>query len=92
MESGANAWVAWTPGEAHNHFMSVVVRNPEIMGGEPVFAGTRVPITTLTDYLEAGDSIDVFLDHFPSVTRDQAIAFLEEARISLSAAAVVAAE
>jgi uncharacterized protein (DUF433 family) len=54
--------------------MSVVVRNPEIMGGEPVFAGTRVPIKTLTDYLEAGDSIDVFLDHFPSVSRELAIA------------------
>jgi uncharacterized protein (DUF433 family) len=74
--------------------MSVVVIDPEIMGGEPVFAGTRVPIKTLTDYLEGGDSIDVFLDHFPSVSREQAIAFLEEARERRCAAAerVVAAE
>ena len=74
--------------------MRVVVRNPEIMGGEPVFAGTRVPIKTLTDYLEGGDSIDVFVDHFPSVSRDQAIAFLEVARERLCAAVdlVVAAE
>ena len=64
------------------------------MGGEPVFAGTRVPIKTLTDYLEAGDSIDVFLDHFPSVSRELAIAFLEEARERLSAEAqpIAAAE
>jgi uncharacterized protein (DUF433 family) len=50
------------------------------MGGTPVFAGTRVPVQTLLDYLEAGDSIDEFLEGFPSVTRDQVIAFLEEAK------------
>ena len=58
----------------------VVSRNPEIMGGTPVFAGTRVPVQTLLDYLEAGDSIDEFLDGFPSVTREQVIAFLEQAK------------
>jgi uncharacterized protein (DUF433 family) len=47
---------------------------PDIMGGIPVFAGTRVPIKTLLDYLEAGDSLNIFLDHFPSVSREQAIA------------------
>jgi uncharacterized protein (DUF433 family) len=50
------------------------------MGGAPVFAGTRVPVQTLLDYLEAGDSIDEFLKGFPSVTREQVIAFLEQAK------------
>ncbi len=56
------------------------------MGGTPVFAGTRVPVQTLLDYLEAGDSIDEFLDGFPSVRRDQVIGFLEQAKDSLIAA------
>jgi uncharacterized protein (DUF433 family) len=50
--------------------------NPEVMGGAPVFPGTRVPVQTLLDYLEAGDSIDEFLEGFPSVSRDQVVAFL----------------
>jgi uncharacterized protein (DUF433 family) len=50
------------------------------MGGAPVFAGTRVPVQTLLDYLEAGDSIGEFLEGFPSVTRKQVIAFLEDAK------------
>lgn len=50
------------------------------MGGTPVFFGTRVPVQTLLDYLEAGESIDHFLAGFPSVTREQVIAFLEEAK------------
>ncbi len=54
----------------------LVVRDPDILNGEPVFAGTRVPVKTLTDYLEAGDSIDEFLDDFPSVERDQVVRFL----------------
>ncbi len=59
---------------------SVVLRDPEIMGGTPVFRGTRVPVQTLLDYIEAGDSIDQFLEGFPTVTRDQVIGFLEEAK------------
>ena len=55
----------------------VISRNPDVMGGTPVFAGTRVPVQTLLDYLEAGDSIDEFLDGFPSVTREQVIAFVQ---------------
>jgi uncharacterized protein (DUF433 family) len=51
--------------------------DPDILGGTPVFIGTRVPIKTLFDYLEAGDSVDEFLDHFPSVRRDQAISAIE---------------
>lgn len=59
---------------------AVITRDPEVMGGTPVFAGTRVPIQTLLDYLEAGESIDEFLRGFPSVSRSQVIAFLEEAK------------
>jgi uncharacterized protein (DUF433 family) len=55
------------------------------MGGAPVFSGTRVPVQTLLDYLEAGESIDDFLEGFPSVTRDQVVAFLEEAKDRLVA-------
>jgi uncharacterized protein (DUF433 family) len=53
---------------------NVIHCDPDIMGGIPVFVGTRVPIRTLLDYLEAGDSLDIFLDHFPSVSCEQAIA------------------
>ncbi len=58
----------------------VVHSDPEIMSGTPVFVGTRVPVQTLLDYLEAGESIDDFLGGFPSVTREHVIAFLEEAK------------
>jgi uncharacterized protein (DUF433 family) len=68
----------------------VVHSDPEIMGGTPVFYGTRVPFSTLFDYLEAGDPLDVFLDHFPSVTRSQAVAALELARSLLESRAVAA--
>ena len=59
---------------------AVVSRDPEVMGGAPVFPGTRVPVQTLLDYIEAGETIDDFLEGFPSVTRSQVIAFLEEAK------------
>ena len=58
----------------------VVCCSPEVMGGTAVFYGTRVPVQTLLDYIEAGDTIDDFLEGFPSVTREQVIAFLEEAK------------
>ena len=58
----------------------IVSRSPDVMGGTPVFCGTRVPVQTLLDYLEAGESIDDFLAGFPSVSREQVIAFLEEAK------------
>jgi uncharacterized protein (DUF433 family) len=57
----------------------IISTSPDIMGGTPVFAGTRVPVQTLLDYLKAGESIDDFLDGFPTVTKDQVIALLEEA-------------
>jgi uncharacterized protein (DUF433 family) len=59
---------------------SIVSQDPEILGGEPVFTGTRVPVKSLFDHLEAGDSIEEFLKGFPSVKREQVIALLEEAR------------
>ncbi|MBE9111130.1 DUF433 domain-containing protein [Nodosilinea sp. LEGE 07298] len=58
---------------------SVVSMSPEVMGGTPVFAGTRVPLETLFDYLKAGESIDDFLEGFPTVTREQVVGLLEEA-------------
>ncbi|MEI9885165.1 MAG: DUF433 domain-containing protein [Rhizomicrobium sp.] len=59
---------------------SVVSIDLDVMGGTPVFAGTRVPVQHLLDYLEGGDTLDTFLDGFPSVSREQAVAFLEEAK------------
>jgi uncharacterized protein (DUF433 family) len=62
---------------------SVIHCDPEILGGTPVFVGTRVPVQSLFDHLEAGDSIDDFLEGFPSVRHDQVIAVLEESRKEL---------
>jgi uncharacterized protein (DUF433 family) len=59
---------------------SVLVKNPDILGGVPVFAGTRVPFQALLDYLEGGQTLDEFLADFPTVTRGTAIAALEEAK------------
>jgi uncharacterized protein (DUF433 family) len=61
----------------------IVMISPEIMSGMPVFYGTRVPIQNLLDYLKAGDSIDDFLDGFPTVSREQVIAFLDEAEAKM---------
>ena len=66
---------------------SVIHSDPEILGGTPVFCGTRVPVKNLIDYLAAGDSLDRFLDDFPSVRREQAIAALELAGDLLTAGA-----
>lgn len=57
----------------------IITSSPDVMGGTPVFAGTRVPVQTLLDYLKAGESIGDFLAGFPTVTKEQVIAFLEEA-------------
>ncbi len=57
---------------------AVVHSDPEILGGTPVFVGTRVPVKALLDYLEGGHRLDDFLDDFPTVTREQAVAALEE--------------
>ena len=58
---------------------------PEILGGTPVFTGTRVPVQHLLDYIEGGDTLDDFLEGFPTVSREQAIAFLEMAKDALLA-------
>jgi uncharacterized protein (DUF433 family) len=64
----------------HNN---VVHCDPEIHSGTPVFMGTRVPVQTLLEYIEGGYNLDEFLDHFPSVRREQAVTFLEQAAQSL---------
>lgn len=64
---------------------NIIVSNPAILSGEPVFRGTRVPFKSLTDYLEHGRTLDQFLEDFPGITREAAIAALEEARSSLCA-------
>jgi uncharacterized protein (DUF433 family) len=66
---------------------AVVCRSPDVMGGTPVFCGTRVPVQTMLDYLPAGDSINEFLAGFPSVSREQVVAFLEAATERLVEAA-----
>ncbi|HEX3069607.1 MAG TPA: DUF433 domain-containing protein [Thermoanaerobaculia bacterium] len=63
----------------------IVHSDPEILGGTPVFVGTRVPVQALLDFLEGGDTIEEFFDNYPGVTREQAIAFLEEAGQALVA-------
>ena len=63
---------------------SPIDRNPDILGGTPVFAGTRVPVRILMEHLEAGDRLDDFLDDYPSVSRDQAVALLVEAKVMLA--------
>ena len=65
----------------------LITSTPDILGGTPVFSGTRVPVQTLIEYLEGGHSIDEFLDGFPSVSREQVIAFLEEAKARMLAIA-----
>jgi len=64
----------------------LITSDPEILSGTPVFSGTRVPVKNLTDCLEAGDSIDEFMEDFPTVSRAQIVGFLEEARAQLTAA------
>lgn len=64
---------------------TVIHRDPEILGGTPVFVGTRVPVQTFIDYLEAGHPLSEFLDDFPSVSHEQAVAVLEQAKSALLA-------
>ncbi len=68
-------------------FGQVIHRDPDILGGTPVFVGTRVPVQSLFDYLEGGETLDQFLQQFPSVRREQALAALDLARDSLLAGA-----
>jgi uncharacterized protein (DUF433 family) len=66
---------------------ALITSSPDVLGGTPVFAGTRVPVQTLIEYLEGGETIDDFLQGFPTVTRDQVIAFLDEAKARILAKA-----
>lgn len=66
----------------------IISCSADILGGTPVFAGTRVPVQTLLDYLEGGDSIDDFLEGFPTVSREQIVGFLKEARDRMVASAM----
>lgn len=59
--------------------IDIVHSDPEILGGTPVFVGTRVPVRILLDYLEGGEPLEEFLENYPSVSREQAVGFLEEA-------------
>ena len=68
----------------------LITTSPERLSGTPVFAGTRVPVQTLIDYLEAGDPLEAFLGDFPSVSREHAVAVLELAKSALLAKAVAA--
>ena len=61
----------------------LIDRNPNVLGGTPVFSGTRVPVRILMEHLEAGDRLDEFLEDYPTVTRDQAVAVLERAKAML---------
>ncbi|TAJ08438.1 MAG: DUF433 domain-containing protein [Nitrospirae bacterium] len=65
----------------------LITSTPDVLGGTPVFRGTRVPVQTLIEYLEGGQTIDDFLEGFPTVTREQVIAFLEEAKARMVAVA-----
>ena len=65
---------------------ALIVRNPDILSGTPVFTGTRVPVRILFEYLEAGDTLGEFLDNFPTVPHSQAIALLELAKTMLTGA------
>jgi uncharacterized protein (DUF433 family) len=67
--------------------LPLITSTPDILGGTPVFRGTRVPVQTLIEYLEGGQTIDEFLVGFPTVTREQVIAFLEEAKARMLAVA-----
>ena len=61
-----------------------ITSSPDVLGGTPVFRGTRVPVSTLLDFLEGGDTLDEFLQQFPTVTREQAIAVLELAKAAVN--------
>lgn len=82
--------VAWVEGRtsypiAVMDAKQIVHTDPEILGGTPIFVGTRVPVHALIDFLEGGDTIEDFLENYPGVSREQVVAFLEEASEALAA-------
>jgi len=82
-QSGAHAYTHGMTSGHEDNLRELVHSDPEILGGTTVFVGTRVPASTFVEYLEAGDSIDDFLEDFPSVGRDRAVAALEVLRAVL---------
>jgi uncharacterized protein (DUF433 family) len=76
-------WLCYVNDQGVRHMQSVIVKDVDILGGEPVFRGTRVPFKILIEYLEGGDTLDQFLDQYPTVSRELAVAALQEARSSL---------
>lgn len=72
--------VPWAGGTDESPSENIIIKDPNILGGEPVFRRTRVPFKVLIDYLEVGDTLDEFLEQYPGVSREQAIAALEEAK------------
>jgi uncharacterized protein (DUF433 family) len=79
-KAGGNGMMVWM---TSNDLKGVVHSDPQILGGTPVFAGTRVPLQNLIDFLEGGESIDDFLEGFPSVKREQAIAVIEAGKLKM---------
>ncbi len=76
-DTSSDRWTGLGPGPTLNA-MFEALRDPEVLGGTPVFRGTRVPVRTLIEYLEGGQTVDEFVDDFPSVRRDQVVAILNE--------------
>jgi uncharacterized protein (DUF433 family) len=72
-----------------SHVSEIITVNPEILGNQPVFKGTRVPVESLFDYLESGETLDIFLENFPTVTKVQAMAVIEIASKLLSSQNIV---
>ncbi len=86
-ELSARLLRVYTGATSMTQLSAIVHSDPDILGGTPVFVGTRVPIQSLFEYLEGGETLDEFLRQFPSVRRDQAIAALDLARATLLASA-----
>jgi len=79
LSSARRPALARTDAQSKLAVTSVITCDPDVMGGTPVFAGTRVPVQTFLDYIEGGESIDDFLEGFPSVTREQVVEYLRQA-------------
>ena len=91
--AGRGGWCDYhsdVPDSPSANLASLVSSNPKVMGGTLVFVGSRVPVATMFEHLEAGDSLDVFLDDFPTVTREQAVAVISVARTALESRASAA--
>jgi uncharacterized protein (DUF433 family) len=84
-EIGGAKMIKWKAKRCDMQTQELIISSPDILGGTPVFIGTRVPVKNLTDYIEAGNTLNEFLDDFPSVSREQAVGFIEQAKEALLA-------